>query len=99
MTLIRLSADGWRHIDDFYDAILGALAAPDWHGHNTNALIDSMVYGEINGISPPYKIVISNTGGLKQSLRDQVAAQLFYIVQARDEAPFVSKPDIKLIME
>jgi hypothetical protein len=58
-----------------------------------------MIYGEINGVSPPYKIVIYDTGLLKQGLRDQIAAQLFYIVQARDEAAFVVKPDIRLVME
>jgi hypothetical protein len=99
MKLIRLPATGWTHIDEFFDAILKALAAPKWHGHNVNALIESMIHGEINGISPPYKIVIYDTGLLMPSLKEKIAAQLFYIVQARDEAAFVARPDIRIVME
>lgn len=99
MKMNRISARDWTGIGDFYEAMLIAIEAPGWHGRNTNALIDSMIYGEINGLSPPYKITITDSDSLTSSLRNQIAAQLFYILQARDEAPFVNRPKIMLAMQ
>ncbi|MBC9884143.1 barstar family protein, partial [Bradyrhizobium sp. INPA01-394B] len=41
----------WR---DFYDALLAALGAPEGHGRNLNALIDSMVWAGMNAVEAPY---------------------------------------------
>jgi len=41
-----------------YDALLAGLGAPDWHGRNVNALVDSMIYGDINAIEPPFAVRI-----------------------------------------
>ncbi len=49
----------WKSInapEDFYSLFLPQVKAPEWHGHSLNALNDSMVNGDINGMSPPYKI-------------------------------------------
>jgi hypothetical protein len=37
MHIIDLEATGWKTPDDFYDALLPELGAPDWHGHTPNA--------------------------------------------------------------
>ncbi len=41
---------------DFFSQFLPQVKAPEWHGYNLNALNDSLVTGDINGISPPYEI-------------------------------------------
>jgi hypothetical protein len=72
MRIIKLDASQWNTPADFYSAILLSLKAPDWHGKSVNALIDSMVYGGINGIEPPYKIWLVGTAGLPEKVRGQI---------------------------
>jgi RNAse (barnase) inhibitor barstar len=57
---IRLDASGWRTHEDVYAALLGALEAPAWHGHNLDALHDSIVTGSINDVEPPFSIKVSH---------------------------------------
>lgn len=45
MRVIDLDGSGWGRPDDFYDALLPELGAPEWHGHNPNALNDSVIWG------------------------------------------------------
>ncbi|CAN5471390.1 hypothetical protein BH10PSE14_BH10PSE14_27520 [soil metagenome] len=48
-----MTASGWTTALDFYEALLAALGAPDWHGRNVNALMESMIFGNINKVGPP----------------------------------------------
>ena len=61
MKVLKLDAGRWKTMGDFYDALLAAIQAPRQHGRGLDALIDSMIYGGINGIEPPYRIEV--TGG------------------------------------
>jgi RNAse (barnase) inhibitor barstar len=47
--------------DQFYDVFLPQVDAPKWHGHNLDALADSLITGSINNIEPPYKLVSVNS--------------------------------------
>ena len=58
MQEIVISASELKTADDFYDAFLAAVGAPSWHGHNLDALWDSIVTGSINQIEPPYRVKI-----------------------------------------
>lgn len=40
--------------------LLPALKAPDWHGHNLDALYDGLS-GGINELEPPFKVIIHNS--------------------------------------
>jgi hypothetical protein len=71
--LIRLDASGWHSVLDYYEALLAALGAPRGHGRSVNALIDSMVYGGINAVEPPYRVVISNHADLPNEVRQEIA--------------------------
>ncbi len=66
---IELHAQGWNTILDFYDALLTAIGAPDWHGRSINALIDSMVWGSINSVEPPYKVQVFGIRNLASDAR------------------------------
>lgn len=57
---IDLDASTWKDVLDFYRAVLAALQAPDRHGCSPDALNDSMVFGGVNGLQPPYDLVIQN---------------------------------------
>ncbi|WP_244427195.1 barstar family protein [Methyloferula stellata] len=71
MRVIELDATNWKTWEDFYVALLGALGAPEWHGDSVNALVDSMIWGGINEIDPPYKFVVRN---LRQAPSDVAEA-------------------------
>ena len=60
---ISLTLDGssWLTKDDVYASLLGALQAPGWHGHNLDALEESLSEGGINGINPPLMITFSGS--------------------------------------
>ena len=58
MRLLNLDASQWQNALDFYDGLLDTLRAPDWHGRNINALIDSIIYGDINEIEPPFRVTV-----------------------------------------
>lgn len=40
----------WNTAEDFYDAFLEAVGAPSWHGHNLDALYDSIGGDDINTV-------------------------------------------------
>ena len=85
MHIIKLDASTWSSVEDFYDAVLPAIGAPEKHGRSINALIDSIVGGNMNSLEPPYVILISNTAHLDKADRDHLAQARFYLAKARAE--------------
>jgi hypothetical protein len=82
---MALDASSWKTVSDFYDALLLAVGAPAWHGRNINALIDSMVFGGINAVEPPYEVRIINTAELSEPINTEVMLVANAIVCARNE--------------
>ncbi len=74
MRIIELDATQWKSIPDFYNALLAAIGAPAWHGKNPNALVDSMIWGGINAVEPPYAIKITGSAALPKDVHDQIEA-------------------------
>ncbi len=72
MRIIELDAANWKTPIDFYVALLAALGAPKSHGNSINALIDSMIWGGINAVNPPYKIVVSNIRHVPSDVANEV---------------------------
>lgn len=56
--VIELDGAKWQSKDDFYVALLGAVGAPDWHGHNLDAIEETLREGDINRVNPPLMITI-----------------------------------------
>jgi RNAse (barnase) inhibitor barstar len=69
---IELDATNWTTLDDFYKALLSKIGAPKFHGRNINALVDSMIWGGINKVEPPYTIRIRGVAQLPKGVRDHV---------------------------
>ncbi|MEQ9258224.1 MAG: barstar family protein [Roseovarius sp.] len=61
MKRIYIDVSEFRTTDTFYRALLSELGAPDWHGHNLDALWDSITGGDINEITPPYHVEVSGS--------------------------------------
>jgi len=66
--MICLDASEWKSEEDFYSAILPQLQAPAWHGHNLNALYDSLS-GGINGLEPPFEVIVTNAANVTAELK------------------------------
>ncbi len=69
MKEIILDAKGWKSQEDFFIALLPKLGAPNWHGHNLDALWDSLVAGQINSTKPPYSIAVFGADKLPEFLK------------------------------
>ena len=83
MRVIELDAKGWTTVLDFYDALLAALGAPEWHRTNINALTDSMVWGGINSVEPPYTIRVKHLSGSPKGVVEVVELAKHALAEAR----------------
>ena len=81
MRVIELNARDWQTPVDFTNALKVALRAPEWHGSNVAAFIDSMIAGGINTLEPPYVIKVVNSGNLTH----EVAAFIRDLASAIEE--------------
>lgn len=83
MRLVELDGRDWRTILDFANALLPALGAPGGHGASVDAMIDSMIWGEINDIEPPYTVRLINTAGLPKEIRQYLETLREALAEAR----------------
>ncbi len=62
----------WKNIsteEEFYSLFLSQVDAPEWHGHNLDALADSIVTGGINKIEPPFCVINQGVNDLNSSMK------------------------------
>lgn len=85
MRHIELDGTKWKSVHEFYDALLRALGSPELHGRNINALVDSMIWGGINRISPPYTVRIYGISSVPKDVRDHIQLARKTILEARSE--------------
>ena len=83
--LIQLDASGWKTVSDFYGALLALLGSPHWHGQSIDALIDSMIWGGINEVCPPYKVIVVGHENLPADVLAEVRYASDYLAKARDD--------------
>ena len=60
---ILLDGRLWQSRADFFAAFFPAVQAPDWHGHNLDALNDSVCNGGINGLDNYTLVIRAPAGG------------------------------------
>ena len=85
--------------DDFYDALLGAIEAPKEHGRNLNALINSMIWGGINAVKPPYTIRISGAATLPKDVHYEVEMAKQDLARGRADYHRLRGGDVDVAME
>src|SRR5579884_3918794 len=83
MQTLELDATKWKTVLDFYDALLAAVGAPEWHGKSPAALVDSMIWGGINAVEPPYMVRIADLSAAPAEVRDHVQLVRDALVNAR----------------
>lgn len=59
-------------VESFYDGLFQILGSPPWHGKNINALADSIIYGGINDLEPPFIIKITNIPKANHNLYSEI---------------------------
>lgn len=82
---IHLDGRSWQSADDFYAAYLRAVGAPEWHGHNLDALWDSLTGGDINQRNPPFRIRILGLGQMGPEAKQTMERFASLVEQARAE--------------
>ena len=97
--VINISAKSWKTALDFCEDLLKGVSAPDWHGKSIDALIDSIVYGGINGIEPPYVVRITDTDQLPTSIMEHVRLVKREIAKARIENKITTGVDVGVEFE
>ena len=70
MRKIILTGSGRNSREDFYNAFLSAVGAPEWHGHNLDALNDSIGTGSINELEVPYCVRIRGLHDMSDAARN-----------------------------
>ena len=85
MKTIPIDARSWRSPSDFYTNVLQALEAPDWHGRNLDALYDSIVTDNINGVRAPYLVIVTGIDGISAELRRLIELFASLLEEARAE--------------
>jgi hypothetical protein len=83
MRIIELDATKWKTVLDFYHALFASIGAPAWHGMSPDALVDSMIWGGINAVEPPYTIRISGLSTAPKEVRDHVELLKDVLVEGR----------------
>jgi RNAse (barnase) inhibitor barstar len=99
MQIIELDATKWKTVDDFYDALLASIGAPEWHGRNLNALLDSMIWGGINALKPPYTIKIWGLANLPKDVRNEVEMAKQDLAHGRMDYRSRRGGDVEVTME
>ena len=99
MKIIELNATDWTTYDDFYDALLPSLGAPTWHGKNINALVDSMIWGGINALEPPYTIKIVGAATLPDHIRNHVETAKHALAKARTDYQKLRGGDVEVAID
>jgi len=99
MRVIELDATQWKSVGDFYDALLVAIEAPKEHGRNLNALVDSMIWGGINALEPPYTIRISGAAMLPKDVRDEIGMAKQDLARGRMDYRNLRGRDVEVAME
>jgi RNAse (barnase) inhibitor barstar len=58
MKILELDASELTTTDNAFEGLMRVLEAPEWHGRNLNALRDSIMGDDLNGVRAPFEIRI-----------------------------------------
>lgn len=99
MRYIELNSTNWKTKLDFYRDILAALGAPKWHGESIDCMIDSMVWGGINTVHPPYIVRIRGMNRLPEAIRQTIETLDKEIAKQRADHLRWHKKDVEVEFE
>lgn len=80
--ILEVDASNWLTGTDPYYALFAVLKSPPGHGVNSNALVDSIVYGGMNEAEPPFVIRVN---GLSKA-SGEASEEMMFISETVKEA-------------
>jgi hypothetical protein len=99
LRIIELDAAHWTTALDFYGALRTALGAPEGHGWSIDAFIDSMIWGGINRLEPPYTIRVRGIARSSKDVVDAVMLTKRALAEARAEFRSRKGHDVAVSLE
>jgi hypothetical protein len=99
MRLIELDGKRWNSPLDFLRSLKAALGSPEGHGMSPDAFVDSMIYGGMNSIEPPYVVRITNISGVPKEVADCISLMISVLQEARQERLQRRGDDIEISIE
>jgi len=87
MTTLSLNASRWRTREDVWVGLLAALRAPDWHGHNLDALDETLRAGGVNGVSLPFAVEVTGAAAGPEAQFEMTRLASFFRDLAADGVP------------
>ena len=99
MLTIELDASPWRAENDIYNALLPALGAPHWHGHSLDAMIDSVIWGGINAVEPPYAIHIRGVAKASVGVQEKLKMIKHFFDESKREFRAAQNRDVGVELE
>lgn len=99
MQTIEINAEMWATELDFVNALLAAIGAPEKHGSSVDAFVDSMIWGGVNALEPPYAIRIVGTSKLSKSLREFIELTKRALAEGRAEYQRRQGQDVDVSLE
>ena len=94
MRVIELDASMWETPLDFIAALKDVLGSPEGHGSSPAAFVDSMIWGGMNQVEPPYLIRIVHFRNVAQEVKDYVCLMASVIHEAREERVVRGRGDV-----
>ena len=85
MRLIELDAKGWKSQLDFLQSLTRALGSCEGHGMSQDAFVDSMIWGGMNSVEPPYSVQIRNLIAAPKEVADYVSLVISAIREGRHD--------------
>jgi hypothetical protein len=83
MRLIELDAKGWKSQLDFLQSLTRALGSCEGHGTSPDAFVNSMIWGGMNSVEPPYSVQISNLNAAPKEVVDYISQMISAIREGR----------------
>ena len=99
MQVVELEAARFATVLDFCEGLRRAIGAPDWHGSSIGAFIDSMIWGGINALEPPYTIRVRVAWYTPKAVRDEIELLKRCLAEARYEHQLRKRGDVEVVLE
>lgn len=97
MKTVEIDASGCWNAKEFARLLQDAIQALPGHGSSIESFVDSMVFGTMSELSPPYMIVVQ--GALRPEVRAFAADLSNAIGQARLERRTRRGDDVEVILK
>src|SRR5690242_17277259 len=92
--VITIDGSRWQTVMDFLVALRGAIGAPEWHGSSPDAFIDSMIWGGVNSVEPPYCVRIVGSEHAPEDVRDYIQLTISALMDGRADRAARGRDDV-----